>query len=517
MTISKPTTGSVFISAFVLLFAGGCLDFGTNPKTPKLNDIMPDTVIAPGESLDVWISVDDTQYVDIYLWDTDGDGNWDDSTAKSRYRLSWPDTGLQVVKAAVRAGDSITAETTVNVLVAASPVDLLRGEEFNEAWRYLKWFFLFQNFLPQNPLEYTTPQNLYAGLQEPYTEYLSKEKADAFRAQLTTRITAAMGIIIDSVAEGYVIKLVVPNSPAQEAGLRKGDVVTKVNDSSVVDVSFGQVRDWVRGSAGDSKRLTVLRNGEEMQITVTLGSFLYPSVYTDTADTHIAYISLMTFADSTSAPGGSSQEFREALEETSWARYTLIDLRGNGGGLLGQCVAIAGEFLPESTAVALFTERQVDLETGEATTARVTHKTGAAGTAQSRKIVFLGDKGTASASELLISAIQSHREAKLVGQTTFGKARGQVLLNARSGGMAKITYAMLTPMQGPSYDLLGIAPDHETETSRKAYDEAIRLAREWMGTPAAKLAAGEPAYPDFEHIRSQLKPALTGEHMIVWK
>jgi carboxyl-terminal processing protease len=498
-------------SFFILSLFQGCL---LAPDAPgeagfSITSKTQDTLMATGQILQITVMVNDTSALDKYYWDFDGNNQWDDSTKSSTVGLIWPDSGEYAVHIAARnKNGSFSATVTVQVQVVKNPIAYLRDFEFQACWQYLQSFFIFQKYLPSNPLSYVTPKTLYQSVSEPYTLYYNSSEAAGFLSQLTTRSAAGVGIIIDSTQSGYAVKRVIKNSPGEKAGILKGDTIYMINGTSVAGVTYQTFRSQIMGNAGDTRELGLRRAGTTLTITVTLGSFLSPSVFTDSIDSTISYIALTLFSDSTSDSGGTSAELKVALDETAWSAYTILDLRGNGGGLINQCVDVSSQFLPESTGMAQFMQRDIDTTTGTASTIKKTYKTGAAGSARNRKMIILADEYTASASELFITALKSNRSIKIAGKTTYGKARGQVILGTPSNGLAKITYALITPLTGASYDLIGIEPDYASDD---ALQKATDLAHEWLNSPSPKTnrpLAG--SLRKIEMLREQIKRPWNG-------
>lgn len=339
---------------------------------------------------------------------------------------------------------------------------------------FLEVFFIFQDQLPDDPLAFESPKALYASVNEPYTEYFAPNEAEAFLDLLDTK-TQGFGIVVDSTAGGFSITRVISDSPAADAGLMVGDTLISVDGVSVSGITFDTLRDRLRGEIGDMKVLQIRRGTREIQITVTIGEFFVPSVFHDSLATDVAYIQLTTFLTETGVSGGSAEEFRLALQQTTWAEHTIFDLRSNGGGEISQAIDITSEFLEAETALVKVRERVLndDGNSGSTVTRNLVSK--AAGSATGRKFVVLVNNFTASASELLVSALRSNRpDILIVGETTFGKGRGQVIASTPESGLVKVTFLTIEPLAGVSYDLSGIVPDIEISSGQDALEVAVQ-------------------------------------------
>ncbi|MDD5673958.1 MAG: S41 family peptidase, partial [Chitinivibrionales bacterium] len=162
-----------------------------------------------------------------------------------------------------------------------------------------------------------------------------------------------------------------------------------------------------------------------------------------------------------------------ALQKTQWARYTIFDLQDNGGGLLTQCFAIIGDLVPTGSAIIRFHERKVDSITLAAFTHDTIYYSDGAGQFRNRTLVLLVDSNTASASEVTVSCLkQVYPAIKIIGTHTYGKARAQIMSGTPNNGLAKVTCALISPLSGPSYDLVGIKPDTTIAAGQSALDLA---------------------------------------------
>ena len=167
----------------------------------------------------------------------------------------------------------------------ASPEN--RSEEFEYSRLFLDVFFIFRDQLPNDPYAFATPKELYASVNEPYTEYFTPEEAEVVLSFLNTK-TLGLGITIESSDAGFTITRVIVNSPADVAGLMEGDTLIFVDGVSVSTLTLNALRDKLRGQIGDTKVLLIRRSSGEVQITVAIAEYFVPSVFQDSLDTDIA-------------------------------------------------------------------------------------------------------------------------------------------------------------------------------------------------------------------------------------
>ena len=349
-----------------------------------------------------------------------------------------------------------------------------KSPEYQSAAYYLENYFIFRDSLPENIMAFDTIENMYASVTEPYTHYYNPEISEDIWSLLTTT-SGGTGVELDSTLTGYLISDVVPGSPGDVAGLLLGDTVISIDESSCVGISRKKLDTLVNGDIGDSKIFAIIRPSTSsiLNKTVTIDSYLGRSVYVDSLADSIAYIHLSTFSQTTYLTGGSSAEFKQALDSTAWASWTIFDLRQNGGGELTQCIDITSEFIDSGVSLMNVREREMS-DDGSFFTQDTCWRSNARNGAVNRKFYILMDNHSASASEILISSLKSNRlDIVSVGTRTYGKARGQIFASTLENGIARVTTMTMFPVVGDWYDEVGIVPDIEISDPTFAIDTAI--------------------------------------------
>jgi carboxyl-terminal processing protease len=224
---------------------------------------------------------------------------------------------------------------------------------------------------------------------------------------------------------------VIDNSPSSKAGILTGDKFLKVNDSGVagVHITNDKIRKILRGEEGTDVSITLLRNGVIKTVNVTRGAIPLYSLdaaymLTDT----IGYIRLNKFAETT------YDEFMQAMEKLKkeGMKSLVLDLRDNGGGILTQATNIADEFLSDDKLIT-YTE-------GEHSP-RKEYRCSKPGVFETGKLVVLANEGTASASEILLGALQDWDRATVIGRRTFGKGLVQEQFQLSDGSGLRLTIA----------------------------------------------------------------------------
>ena len=223
----------------------------------------------------------------------------------------------------------------------------------------------------------------------------------------------------------------------------------------------------------------------------------YYSIGTDT----IPLIKITEFSDYTSNEDGTYGEFLEALELTDDAPSTIIDLRGNSGGSIDQCIAVAEELLPLGDTAIISNERAD-------TFYYVNHYEGLG---LYRYYVFLTDAQTASCAEIMIAAVSSNRKSPVVGQLTFGKGLGQYYFTTPASGIAKISAMEFYDKDSFTFNRYGIEPDFSVANSNEALQKALELSQERTFMRNKKYGATQKSFSQDTEV---LLKAQSRDHFI---
>lgn len=346
-------------------------------------------------------------------------------------------------------------------------------QQYDFAALQLDNYFLFRSQMPPDLYAFDSPKELYKSVNEPYTEYFNSSEATMLLNQLSTK-SAGIGIRFDSTGAGLLVKDVFRDAPAEKAGLKVLDTIVRIDETDIRNMSLDEVYLLMVGKKGTTVVLRVKRRADFYNIQIVRDEYLAPSVFVDSLNPVTVNLQLRGFMNVTIDPDGTSSEFKSAMAASDWAKYVMIDLRGNGGGYIHQCLQVIGELVEKNTPVIDYTERMQDPETGKFIQNQSTIYADGEGDYAHVKLYVLVDRYTASASELMVSCLQGRNNVVVVGDTTYGKARGQVLLDGPEGVLAKITCMKFTPANDTvdGYDLVGIPPDIPTGTV-DAYELAL--------------------------------------------
>ena len=282
-----------------------------------------------------------------------------------------------------------------------------------------------------------------------FTEYFSPESLESFNQQIEGRFSG-IGLSVVGVKTGLRVAQVFPRSPADQAGIEVGDTVVSVDGESIAGDSSDQATRKIKGPEGTEVTIGV-RDGKTKRVrelTLTRAEVALPNVSSRIEQVDgrkLGYVRFLSFSEGAHALLGRAVE----KVQKKGAEGIVLDLRHNGGGLLGEAVRSASLFLPEGEVVVSTDSRQ-----GESV-----HETGD-GRISSLALVVLIDRGTASAAEILTAALADNGDATIVGTRTFGKGVFQEEQPLANGGALKLTVGEYFTPEGVNLaESRGIRPD----------------------------------------------------------
>lgn len=281
-------------------------------------------------------------------------------------------------------------------------------------------------------------------LDDNYTNYLDEDATNALSESLNGKYKG-IGILM----QGRIIEKVLLDTPASRAGLLPLDIIEKVNGVDVTEKESTVIGELIKNSESDIITIEVRRNNELLSFKIKLEEMDLPVVYHEMVpETNVGYIGIELF----SATVG--KQFKKALEdlEKQNIESLIIDLRGNTGGYLVGAIDIASLFLEKGSKIF-----SIETQDGKKTTKDKTEEK------RNIPIVILLNKDSASASEILATALIDNNGAVVVGEESFGKGKIQQTMTLKDGTMAKYTAGKWYRPNGKSIDGVGIIPDYKIE------------------------------------------------------
>lgn len=281
---------------------------------------------------------------------------------------------------------------------------------------------------------------------DPHSAYMTPEMYKEMQVE-TKGEFGGVGIQIGVKENRLAVIAPIDGTPAQRAGIKAGDYITKVNEESTKDLSLMDAVQKMRGPKGTKVNLTIQRDGtaDPLQFTLVRDTIKIESVKSKVLE-NIGYVKLTQFQEATGRDlGRVLKQFKEQKLQS-----TILDLRNNPGGLLTAAVEVSEQFLPNGKLVVYTKGRESKKD-----------EWFAKGRDQmdDSPMIILVNEGSASASEIVAGALQDYGRAVIVGTTSFGKGSVQTILPLGDGSGLRLTTAKYYTPKGRSIQSTGITPD----------------------------------------------------------
>ncbi len=301
-------------------------------------------------------------------------------------------------------------------------------------------------------------------LNDPYTRYLDPRAFQDENDAIDARIVG-IGINLQQTKDlqRLVVTRTIDGGPAELAGVRCKDEIVGIDGTSAVGMTPEQAADKIRGKAGSPVQLSLKGEGNTTvrTVNITRQEIVIHAVSSKMMPNNIGYINLSTFISN-----DASREFKAALSKLSRADGLIVDLRDNPGGLLSNALEISDMLLEGGAIVSTVSRhgRHTDIASGEP----ATHQ----------PIVLLVDEESASASEILASALKDNGRAVLVGKSTYGKGLVQEINRLPGGAAIHITVSRYLTAAGADINKVGVIPDINEPDKDKQMKVAISCLKE---------------------------------------
>lgn len=281
-------------------------------------------------------------------------------------------------------------------------------------------------------------------LGDSYTSFLSSEETDLLNESLAGEYQG-IGVTISD----HEIIEVFAKSPAEIAGVKVGDIITKINDKDVTKLNTSEVASLIKESNDESVSITVLRDDKEVNLNVLISTLYVPAITSNVIEnTDIGYIRIATF--SSSVVNQVSDALTDLKKEN--IKSLIIDVRVNSGGYLSAAEGISNLFLDKGKVIYTLKSKNSTNTVKDTTDIK-----------EEMPVVVLIDSASASASEILAAALKDSYGAILVGNKSYGKGKVQQTVSLINGSMAKYTSAKWYRPNGECIDGAGIIPDYEVD------------------------------------------------------
>lgn len=306
----------------------------------------------------------------------------------------------------------------------------------------------------ESELKESAIKGYIAGLNDPYTEYFTKEEMQEFTEE-TEGEYVGIGIYTttDTKQNAIVVLRTIGDSPASKAGLLTGDIITKVDDQVFTGEQLNEAVKKMKGIAGTNVKITVVRNDKEMEFDIKRENIKISHVSSNVLNDKIGYIKISSFE------GGCSEEFLEKYKEIEKQniKSLIIDLRFNGGGIVDEALNIAELMVPKDKVLLITKDKTEEEDIVKA-------KKDAS---INMPVVVLVNEYSASASEILAGILKEDINAILVGNTTYGKGVIQTVYPLKDGSGLKITTDEYYTPNHNKINKVGIEPTIKVEISEE--------------------------------------------------
>ena len=307
-------------------------------------------------------------------------------------------------------------------------------------------------------VEDTMYTGMVAGLEDLYSVYYSKEELESMEESISGAYSGIGATLTQDPDTGELsVVSCFDGTPAQEAGLQPGDVITGWNGKSVEGIELAELVSKIKTDPEEQLTLEIERDGETLEVELTRREVQIPTVEYEMLDNQIGYIRLVEFDEVT------ADQFKEALEdlENQNMEKLIIDVRNNPGGVLQVVCDMLDQLLPEGMIV--YTEDKNGNR--KEYTSDEEHQF-------TKPLAVLANENSASASEIFAGAIQDYGIGTIVGTTTFGKGIVQRTFYLSDGTGVKLTVAKYYTPKGHDIHKKGITPDVEIELDEELKNQS---------------------------------------------
>jgi carboxyl-terminal processing protease len=336
--------------------------------------------------------------------------------------------------------------------------------------------------IPEDQLADDAIDGVVKHLDDRFSNYFNPAEYRRFKQSQHSEFSG-IGLSVSEDPRGLRVETVYDGSPAKRAGIEKGDLIVEAAGHQLNGRNSDEAVSFIKGPPGSQVRVTWLRDGKPMTKTITRSTVSVPVVASRMARAGACRAGIVRLAQFSS---GAHAELYDALrrEKKRGAKAFVLDLRGNGGGLVSEAQLVASAFLRDGKIVTT-KGRSVPERTLDATGDPIV---------PTQPLVVLVDGGTASASEIVAGALQDRHRAKVVGERTFGKGVFQEVIELSNGGALDITAGQYFTPSGRNLGGKGVSTgsgiqpdvkatdDPKTKTRDEAQDRALAvLARSCRG------------------------------------
>lgn len=311
-------------------------------------------------------------------------------------------------------------------------------------------YYLWNDKIDEEKLQTGAVKGYVEGLEDEYTEYIPADEMKEYKENIVGNFVG-IGIYMraDEDLGRVVVYYPIPNSPAEKAGIKAGDLIIKVNGTEYTSKDFENISNYIKGEEGSTVNILVERNGERLSFDIVREKINTNPITIQMLDNNIGYLKLPSFDE------GTAKDFEEKVKElkSEGAKSLIIDLRNNGGGLVTEALDIADYIVDKGNTLLITVDKNDKEEIEKAKSKPIVNM----------PIIILVNENTASASEILAGALKDNDKAKIVGVKTYGKGVIQQLMKLSNGSGLKVTIEEYFTPKRNKINGVGIEPDEVVE------------------------------------------------------
>ncbi|OFI07501.1 carboxy-terminal processing protease CtpA precursor [Clostridium acetireducens DSM 10703] len=360
---------------------------------------------------------------------------------------------------------------------------VINRQEYNNIMKFQKLFQVrntlykyYDGKINENSLLEGAVKGMTSALNDPYTVFMNKKEFEEFSSQ-TEGNYSGVGLQVQAKDNKIIVVDVFENSPSKKAGILPEDEIQKVNDKDVSGKELEKAVTLMKGEEGTKVKITLYRKDKgNYTVNIKRQKIDLVTVKSEIIEGNIGYIQIYMFDENT------SKNFKNKLNElqSKGIKSLIVDLRGNPGGLLDECVDMVSNFVPKGKLVVSTIDKYKNEKKYKSK----------GGNAIGIPLIVLTNEGTASASEIFAGALKDYNAATLVGKKTFGKGVVQTILDTGDGTALKVTVSKYYTPSGKNIHKKGIEPDVQIDYPKelliKTYDrkedpqfnKALQLAKD---------------------------------------
>lgn len=285
-----------------------------------------------------------------------------------------------------------------------------------------------------------------AGVGDEYTVYYTPEEMNQeYDTAMGNYVGIGIYMIVNYEEGNITVVEPMENSPAEQAGIQEGDLITKVDGETITSENVNEMSNKIKGEEGTTVKLEIKRENETKEVEVKRERIEVSHIDSKLLENNIAYIQISDF------DGGAAEEFKENYEnlKSQGANSLIIDIRNNGGGVVDEAIDILEMICDKGSTLLIETDKD-----GKEIVTKCEKNP-----IIDMPIVVLVNNNSASASEILAGALKDNNKATIIGEKTYGKGVIQSLMKLQDGSGLKTTIAEYCTPSRNKINKIGIEPD----------------------------------------------------------